>query len=138
MQTLRSISLFVCAAVLLLSQIACEVVDNKEIVTVTEIHNKGDVSVVKGGLLTIRLKSQAGTGYQWEIVNHDEVQLASLGSDNESVGDQRPGGPQYQVFRFRAQNIGTSHISLHYQRAWEKENPPAKAYHITVHVTGNK
>jgi inhibitor of cysteine peptidase len=132
---LRYLSLLLCGTVLLLSQIACEMTMDKEFVTVTEANNKGEVHILKGGFFTIRLKSQAGTGYQWEIVNYDKVQLASLGSpENESAGEPLVGGTQYQVFRFRAKNLGTSTLELQYQRAWEKEIPAAKSYSITVHV----
>jgi inhibitor of cysteine peptidase len=129
---------FLLACLYILLSAGCEIMpDNHLPITVTENHNNGQVHVAKGNTLTVRLLGQGGTGYGWELKSYDRVQLSFLGGPaTESDGDALLGGSTYEVFRFRAQNAGTSDLEIQYLRPWEKETPPAKVYRLTVHVTG--
>ena len=121
-----------CLAIMVLA--GCEITqDSHGVVAVTDKFNNGEIHLQPGDTLSVRLKTQGGTGYEWQVVHCDEVQLSPLGDASESLGDELAGGVMYQVFRFQAQHAGTSTLELHYRRSWEKQ-APAKVYRITVHI----
>ena len=107
-------------------------------ITVSGKENKGQVEVALGGVLTLRLEANPGTGYSWQIVKNDDALLQPMGeSIFEPIFDKkkgRVGAPAYQTFRFSAQSTGTDLIEMHYVRIWEKNIKPLKKFCITVHV----
>ena len=104
-------------------------------VTVTEQNSGQIVSVLRESTLVVRLKSQLGTGYGWQLMKNDARRLKPLGQpDQESSQGGLPGGEEYQIFRFKALRSGTSLLELHYVRPWEKTARPSKIFRIRVQI----
>jgi len=107
----------------------------QETVTVTDSDNGRQVSLARGGTLTVRLEAIPGTGYGWKLVKAAPDQLTPLGeSVLETSKEGVPGAREHQVFRFRARASGSGVLELHSVRPWEKDVPPAKTYRLEVQV----
>lgn len=128
--------LFLTAALTLVVQAHCAPMPNtQETATVTDSDNGRQVSVARGGTLTVRLEAIPGTGYGWKLVKAAPDQLTPLGeSVLETSKEGVPGAREHQVFRFRAQAAGSGVLELHSVRPWEKDVPPAKTYRLEVQV----
>jgi inhibitor of cysteine peptidase len=108
-------------------------------IIITEKNNGGQVKIAPGYILILKLEAIPGTGYGWQIAQNDPDLLEPLGESvfEPIVGDAKKellGGPEYQVFRFKAQRSGTTILELNYKRAWEKEVAPLKSFRITVQI----
>jgi len=81
------------------------------------------------------LLTNPGTGYSWQIIKNDPDKLKSLGdSVLKPIEAEAPGASENQVFRFLAQNLGSTMLELHYLRPWERNLPPLKTYKINVQI----
>ena len=104
-------------------------------VTVTEENNGQTVGVLTDETIVVRLKSQMGTGYGWQILKTDGRRLKLLGeAELENTGDGQPGGVEHQVFRFKGVQPGTTVLELVYVRPWEKNAKPSKTFRLKVRV----
>ncbi len=104
-------------------------------VTVTEKDEGGTVAVARKGTLVVRLKSQLGTGYGWQVVRNDGRRLKLLGPpEQENSQGGLPGGEEHQIFRFKALRSGTTLLELRYIRPWEKGKQPLKTFRLKVRV----
>lgn len=104
-------------------------------VTVTEQDEGQTVTIARKGTLVVRLKSQLGTGYGWQVKRNDGRRLKLLGPpDQESPQGGLPGGEEHQIFRFKALRSGTTLLELHYVRPWEKDARPSKTFRLRVRV----
>lgn len=92
--------------------------------------NKG-VTVEQLGIITIRLPVQMGTGYSWEVVSLPDS-LVQKGVTAEGGG--LPGGPEVEVFRFRAKKKGVGKLILAHVRPWEQNTPPEETFTLTITV----
>lgn len=119
----------------LVAMISCTMLPEPHITIVAgDNDNNSTVHVSKGDMLSVRLASNPTTGYMWHIVVQDTVQLSLLKEESELAGGKVVGGGGYQVWHFKAINLGSSSLELHYKRSWEKDQAPAKTYHITVEI----
>jgi inhibitor of cysteine peptidase len=103
-------------------------------IVVTERDNGGVIQVSKGTVVTIRLRTVPGAGYDWTLVESDGASLRLLGAELEMAARSIPGSPAYKVFRFIPDRSGPSTIVLHYVRPWEKGVPPRNTYRLQVDV----
>ena len=104
-------------------------------VTVTEQDEGQTVAVARKGTLVVRLKSQLGTGYGWQVVRNDKRRLKLLASpEQENSQGGLPGGGEHQIFRFKALRSGKTLLELGYVRPWEKGKAPLKAFRLEVRV----
>ena len=104
-------------------------------VTITEQDDGGTVTVARKGTLVVRLKSQMGTGYGWQVARNDGRRLKLLGPpEQENSQGGLPGGDEHQIFRFKALRSGTTLLELRYVRPWEKGKPPSKTFRLEVRV----
>lgn len=98
-------------------------------------YTKGDanksVTVEQLGIITIRLPVQMGTGYSWEVVSLPDA-LVQKGVLTEGGG--LPGGPDVEVFRFRAKKKGSGKLVLAHVRPWEQNTPPEETFTLTITV----
>lgn len=115
---------------------------SKSEITINDSINHKQINLEKGKILMIKLSANPSTGYNWQIIKNDPQKLKPLG---DSVFEPLPtaagesqvkliGSPENQVFRFLAQNSGSTQLKLQYSRAWEKNIPPIKTYQITVKI----
>lgn len=103
------------------------------VVTVTDKDNNGQVRVANGSIVVIRLEVVLGTGYGWQVVKNDTNRLKPVGQPVvEQSGKDLAGARELQVFRFKAEMVGSTELELHYVRPWEKDVPPAKTYRMRV------
>jgi inhibitor of cysteine peptidase len=104
-------------------------------VTLTEKDTGGSVKLTKGALLEVKLPSTAGTGYTWQIVKNNPEQLVLQGRSQIIRPDKKVvGGKQTQLFRFKAEWVGTSDLEIVYRRPFEKGKTPAKTFSVTVTI----
>jgi len=99
-----------------------------------------EVEITVGGSLTVTLKSNPTTGFQWsesaqisdqsviEQLDHEFIAPEDIG-DSPSVGT---GGKE--VWTFKALKKGTSEISMEYRRPWEQDVQPDSTFTLTVLV----
>jgi predicted secreted protein len=106
--------------------------DNSATITVTE--EDSEVELYCGDMLIVRLAVRPGTGYSWQIVENDPELLSPQGEPEFESESGEPGGTEYQVFRFRAEEEGDVLLELHYVRSWEEEEEPEKIYSLEVKI----
>jgi len=104
-------------------------------VTVSEQDDGQTVEVARKGTLVIRLKSQLGTGYGWQVVKNDNRRLRLLGRpEQENSQGGLPGGEEHQIFRFKALRSGTTLIELRYVRPWERDARPLRSFRLRIRI----
>jgi inhibitor of cysteine peptidase len=103
--------------------------------TLTEKDSGSPVKLAKGALLEVKLPTTAGTGYTWQIVKNNPEQLVLQGRSQIIRPDKKiVGGKQTQVFRFKAEWLGSSELEIVYRRPFEKGKAPAKTFSATIIV----
>jgi predicted secreted protein len=109
---------------------------SNDTVSISDKDNGRTINLKKDSLLIIKLESQLGTGYGWKVVKNNSDRLEPLGEpDVEKDENQKLGGTERQIFRFKAKSAGSSTLELHYARPWEKTAPPSKSFRVTVRVS---
>lgn len=104
-------------------------------VPLTEQDNGRQVSIPVGTQIVLRLEAVPGTGYGWQMVGKASPQLQLEGAPVfESKSQEEAGGPEDEVFHFRAQVPGEVDLEFHYRRPWEKEIPSTRrfSFHVIV------
>ncbi len=104
-------------------------------VTATEQDDAKTVTITRNNTLVVRLKSQLGTGYGWQVVRNDNRRLGLLGPpDQENPQGGLPGGGEHQIFRFKALRSGTTLLELRYIRPWEKDARPLRTFRLRIRI----
>ncbi len=90
--------------------------------------------VVKVGQeFTIRLQSNATTGYKWQFAKPpDENFLKLLRSDYKHPASKLVGAGGEEIWTFKALTEGKTTIELNYVRPWEKDTKPAQSTNFVV------
>ena len=68
--------------------------------------------VQKGGTITFRLASNAGTGYIWKPTQIDAGILTQQGERTSELASDVPGASKVDVYRFEAQNTGSVPVEM--------------------------
>jgi predicted secreted protein len=102
--------------------------------TVTEQDNGRQIRVARGDIVTVRLGSQLGTGYGWEVTRGPGRRLRQTDKSpkielNRSSG---PGASETEVFRFEARRTGRVYLELRYLRPRQKHNLALKSFHVVI------
>ena len=113
--------------------------DTSDTIIITERDNNGQVEIVLGAILVLKLEAIPGTGYSWQVMRNDPALLNPLGEsifEPKAADPQKGalGAPAYQTFRFKAQSSGTRVLELQYKRGWEEKALPMKTFRITVRI----
>jgi inhibitor of cysteine peptidase len=104
-------------------------------ITINDSKNNSQVFIKKGNIFIVKLLTNPGTGYSWQIIKNNPDQLKPLGdSILEPLESKAPGASENQVFRFSAQKSGSTMLELHYLRPWERNIPPLKTYQINLQI----
>ena len=103
-------------------------------VIVTEKDDGTTVTIAHGGLLIIRLNAIPGTGYGWQVVQDASPQLEPVGKKQlkPAINGDKDGGPEEEIFQFRAVTQGSNELVLHYRRSWERQVAPNKTYRLRI------
>ena len=104
----------------------------KPAVTVIDEDNGSRVELQRGQILAVKLEAQLGTGYGWKVVSLSSILVLKGEPEQISEPEQKPGGKDYQTFKFTAENRGETELKLEYIEAWKKGAKPLKEYTITV------
>lgn len=106
----------------------------KPAMTLTDADNGTRVEIKSGDVLAVKLEAQLGTGFGWKVVSP----YKNLAPDGEpaqvSKEDRKPGGPEFQMFRFKAGEKGEAELKLQYAQGWNKETKPRREFTVTVIV----
>lgn len=97
-----------------------------ERVEIDESNNGGQVELVLGEILVVRLESNPSTGYGWEIDELDEnilQQIGEVGFESSVPDNPPPGTGGWAIFRFEAVGEGESELRLIYHQPWTEEEP---------------
>lgn len=104
-------------------------------ITVDDTNHDQQITLEKGNILIIKLLTNPGIGYGWQIIKNDAEKLQPVGdSVLEPLEEEAPGATENQVFRFLAKDIGFTCVELHYLRPWESNVPPLKTYRLNVQI----
>jgi predicted secreted protein len=89
--------------------------------------------VARAATLTFKLESNAGTGYVWVPTQVDTNVLAQQGDRTSEVSSDTPGAPKMDVYRFVAQNAGSTTVEVSLKRPFGS-GPPARVIRVAVNV----
>ena len=101
---------------------------------VTDDDNEKTISVQKGDSVTLQLSENPTTGYRWSLDQHDPSILEPVGGSTFSSSSTASGAGGRKDFVFAARAKGNTDIALTLRRAWEKQNPAKKQFHIRIEV----
>jgi len=96
------------------------------------------VEVVAGALVTVRLESNATTGFRWELAEPiDEGMLALIESkytppEEVEKNEQTVGAGGVEEWTFETLKPGDTTISMAYSRPWEGGEKGVRTFTLTV------
>ena len=111
--------------------IACAM---KPAMTVGDDDNGTKIEIERGDLLAVKLSAQLGTGYGWKVVTENRILAIKGEPEQVSRQGQKPGGTDYQTFKFKATEKGEEALQLNYVEAWREDAKPLKEFSLTVIV----
>lgn len=91
---------------------------------------RGPIEVAAGEELAVVLPANPTTGYSWQV-EADGSYLALLSQQFETSGPGVGAGGR-EVFRFRALQLGKTHLRFHYRRPWEGQARETRDYEVTI------
>ena len=105
-------------------------------VTVLADRNAGQVAATVGDRIRVVLPVQTGTGYTWQLAPDGTAALVAAGRMVQPAPSARPGAPGAMAFLLDAARVGTQRLQFQYRRPWERTQPPARTFAVTVTVKG--
>jgi inhibitor of cysteine peptidase len=103
----------------------------------TEENNGDSIILEINDVIDIKLESNPTTGYGWALSEETDDSIISLNNSEfvESEKDKElVGSGGHEIFSFKAISKGKTIILLNYERPWEEEEEPVKAFELTVSV----
>ena len=104
------------------------------VVTITEQDNGKTIELPKGATLVLKLSSNASTGYSWSVQSNSSLLKLVKSDYTEQKQAKLVGAPGVQTFQWQAAGSGTAALQLEYRRPWEKDQPAAKLFSISVQI----
>lgn len=93
------------------------------------------IKLVKGQILTISLRGNPTTGYNWQVEDPLEEQvLRQIGEAEFKPQSDLMGAPGILTLRFEALDAGQTTLTLVYHRPWEKGVEPLETFLVQVVV----
>lgn len=102
-------------------------------IRVNEYENGNTVHVQAGDLLEILLEGNPATGYSWNVDQLDPAMLKQGQSDFIAASGGL-GSAGTVVLHFEAVAVGTTVLTLHYKRPFEKGMLPLKVFKLSIVV----
>lgn len=105
-----------------------------------ELDNAADGTVIaikRGGELKLLLDANITTGYQWQGPAAVAPVLSPIGNPiyiGKGNDPRNTGSGGVNIFRFKAEQPGTTTLQFDYKRAWEANVSPVKTVRYTVVV----
>jgi predicted secreted protein len=101
--------------------------------TVVGVEDDGkSFDVARGGTVTFKLASHAGTGYAWVPTQIDPAALAQQGDRTSEIGSETPGAPKLDVYRFVADGAGETGVEMSLRRSFG--GGAVRVLHVTIRV----
>ncbi|MCT7997548.1 protease inhibitor I42 family protein [Laspinema olomoucense] len=112
------------------TQIACPLTANAaENITITDSDPLQSISLNQNNILRVRLSSNPGTGYGWQLIENNPDLLKPLGEPIlEPPNQAMLETPVRQLFQFQVLKAGESEVELQYRRPGESDRPPEQTY----------
>jgi predicted secreted protein len=127
----RGISRLLLLTMTLITVCACGV--GGKTVLLDESDNDTRVVLYVGDTISVKLKSNITTGYSWSPADLS-TSTAMIENRNEPGESGRVGEPGYQLFTFKAINLGEAVLLLRYFRPFEKDKPAAKIFRVSLSI----
>lgn len=104
-------------------------------VKIDESANEARVNLQTGQRLSVTLKSNPTTGYDWQIAEIDEKVLRLIKQEFEPASDpEQVGAPGHTTYEFEAVGSGAITLDLVYVRPWEEGAEPEDTFRVQVTV----
>ena len=103
----------------------------------TESNNGDNLNLKINDVITIRLESNATTGYKWNLSEENNSGIISLiYSDyiEKENKDDLVGVGGFETFTFKVVSGGSTTLILTYNRSWEKDVQPEKIFKLNISV----
>ena len=101
--------------------------------TVTQADEGKTFELAAGQCLNVRLGTQPSTGYGWEVAP-DSTPLLTFKDASILNPATMPGAVEIKELVFCAAAAGHGALKLVYRRSWEKDQPPAKSFSLSVTI----
>jgi len=102
--------------------------------TLTQADNNKSFEMHLGDIIVLTLEENPTTGFRWAIDKMNESILKLLSSDYASAGGGGIGGGGERKLTFKANQSGTTPISLKLWREWEGDTSISNRYQVNVSV----
>jgi predicted secreted protein len=116
---------------LLLALAACESSDKP--IWIGESDNGKTIAAATGDELKIKIYGNPTTGYSWNAAPLTTNVLVQTSADYEADSDT-PGSGGFYYFTYKAEQVGTSAVSLVYNRVFYPGELPANTFQVTIAV----
>lgn len=98
--------------------------------------NGREVRTCVGAAISVALKVQGGTGYNWYTDQLDENYLKPAGEYTEDISPKgAAGGPVLGVWCFKAVAPGVTRLRMLYYRAWEGKRHAVKSFEVRLNIS---
>jgi predicted secreted protein len=102
-------------------------------VTVGPADNGREISLKKGDVLQIELRSHVTAGYSWYFENFDKERLEMISKEAKAESN-RMGAPVLGIWRLRAKTGGTAKIRMHNYRVWEGKEKSVNQFFLDIRI----
>lgn len=128
------VAVVVVAVLAIVGGIACvNIYLNPSNVSVSE--NQTNVQINKGQEFTIKLSSNATTGYSWAVDDtYNKNVITKISNTYKAPNTDLAGAAGEEWWVFKGASAGTTSLTLNYARSWEGGVSPinSKTFNITV------
>jgi predicted secreted protein len=129
--------LIVCCALVRPLKAEAPPVDKPKVARVVEMKDADStVTLSTGDIFEIRLPAVPGSGYSWQLLEQKDGAPFRLMEPPTFVeeGSVKPGASEVQVFRLKADKVGSSELELKYVRPWDKDSVPLKKFRVNLSI----
>lgn len=110
-----------------------------KILELTINDNNREIQINVGEAISVKLKIQGGTGYNWYIDRLDETHLKLVGTETKEISPKNIiGGPVLGILSFKAIAPGDTILRLLYYRVWEGKEHAIKKFEVKLHIADKK
>jgi len=105
--------------------------------TYTESNNGDNLNLKINDVITIKLESNATTGYKWNLSEENNSAIITLVSSDYTEKENKDnlvGAGGFETLTFKAVSRGSATIILTYNRQWEKDVQPEKIFKLNTSV----
>ena len=105
--------------------------------TYTESNNGNNLNLKINDVITIKLESNATTGYKWNLSEENNSGIIAIVSSDYTEKENKDnlvGSGGFETLIFKAVSRGSATIILTYNKPWEKDVQPEKIFKLNTLV----